>query len=47
MSKRLERSYFTSRKKAEAAIAARVPKLREPVIFRELVSGRYRYMVFM
>lgn len=47
MAKRLERTYFTSKKKAEAAIAARFPKLREPIIFRELVSGRYRYMVFM
>lgn len=48
MARRLQRTYFTSRKKAEAAIKARIPKLRNPYpIFRELVRGRYRYMVFL
>lgn len=47
MSRRYVRTYFTSKKKAGAAIAARVPKLREPVIFKEIHAGRYRYMVFM
>lgn len=32
MPKRLARTYFTSRKKAETAIKARIPKLREPII---------------